>query len=94
MDWRERHAAAWETPKPGVERAMVLLIKGWVRYGNEHRRTYDAPLGEDCYLGPLWADMGKALLGLLNGDFGPRLEGGALDAMIRTELREHGFPDD
>lgn len=88
-NWITRHAQAWDAPR-GMEVPIVGLIKSWLDYGQRHRAQYAASIGDDYVLGPEWAQIGMALLTLLNGDLG-RLDGGSLDGIIRDAMLAQGF---
>ena len=51
---------------------------------------HGSPIGEDGVLGEYWAEWGKALRGLLNGDCG-RLDCGSLDTVLVDNLLEQKF---
>lgn len=87
--WQRRHNEAVTAPRFGFESALVAMLRGWAGYADAHRHAYDAPIGDDGVLGPEWAAMGQAMLGLLNGDLG-RLDGGTLDGFIRNTLASNG----
>ena len=92
--WQERHAAAWNAPHIGVERAIVTLLKAWHNYGNEVRLETGYSMGEDGYLGPEYEEIAHALVRMLSGPCGNRLDLGYLDAYVRETLKEHGLPTD
>lgn len=90
-NWAERHYAAIASPKPGtLEEAVSHLLKGWCEYADAHEAAYGSTIGEDGVLGEPWAEMGRGLLRLLNGDCG-RLDCGIIDGLIRDHLRAEGF---
>ena len=74
----------------GLERAYVLMLRGWLEYADAHRLTMGSKIGDDHVLGDEWFKIGEALRGLLNGDLG-RLDGGTLDTIIADNLNEQGF---
>lgn len=86
--WRARHVAALQAPRD-FERGIVPLLVGWATYADEHYTRFESVIGDDYVLGPEWAKIGDALLGLLNGELG-RLDGGSLDGAIREILRTNG----
>lgn len=86
--WK-RHEQALTAPNQ-VEGPIVLMLKGWLEYADHHENRYDSRIGEDGVIGPAWAEIGKSLLNLLNGELS-RLDGGALDALIRNTLTDEGF---
>src|SRR5256885_1826352 len=62
--WGQRHFSAFESDSTGV----AGMLRAWARYADQHRERYDASIGDDGVLGPEWAAIGMALLGLLNGE--------------------------
>lgn len=95
--WQSRHLAALKAAKtlaksPAFreEASIVSLIEAWAFYADNHRTRYASSIGSDGVLGPAWAEMGKSLRTLLNGECG-RLDCGTLDAFICTTLTEQGF---
>ena len=92
-DWRTRHTKAFVFPKRGLEASMVSMLQSWESHAVSHRERYDSAIGDDYVLGPEWGRIGRALLGLLNGELG-RLDGGTLDGWIRNRLTEHGIDGD
>jgi len=96
--WKERHLNAVyeglsDNSKVTLERAMVLMIKGWCLYAEAMKQQLDWNIGDDQVLGDEWFKIGEALRGLLNGDMG-RLDGGTLDTIIADNLNEQGFDPD
>lgn len=92
--WFENHINAMQHPKPrSLEQALVLMLKGWLIYADEHRRRYESKIGDDMVLGPAWAAIGHGMRDLLNGVL-DRLDGGMLDGIIVDTLTEEGLFDD
>jgi hypothetical protein len=96
--WKDRHNAAvhrsaYAQPPVKFETAIGLMVRGWQQYAKDHKAEYESPIGDDGVLGPEWLAIGKALLGLLNGQCG-RFDCGTLDAFIRDTVHENGFPDE
>ena len=99
--WKSRHLTAIAEPfgtlygpeKPTPERAIVLMLRGWLEYAEAHKSAFDSNIGDDSVLGDEWFKIGEALRGLLNGDLG-RLDGGSLDTIIFDNLKEQGFDPD
>ena len=87
-----RHRDAVTRPR-GAERPIVGMLAAWLLYADLHRERYEAGIGEDYVLGPEWAKIGSAVLGLLNGDCG-RLDCGAIDGLIRNVLKAEGFNEE
>lgn len=81
VDWMHRHLQAWHDPRPS-EKALKNLIEAWAHYANQHFIKNLRHIGEDNFLGPQFAAMGRCLLQMLNGDLG-RFDGGTLDALVR-----------
>ena len=79
--------------KPTHERAMILMLRGWLEYAEAQKSAFDSNIGDDYVLGDEWFKIGEALRGLLNGDLG-RLDGGTLDTIIADNLNEQGFDPD
>lgn len=90
--WGMRHAEAWIIPH-GSEVGIVGMIRAWAKYADQHRTRYESSIGDDGVLGVEWANIGRALLGLLNGELG-RLDGGTLDGTIRDILSGEGCDPD
>ena len=87
--WGERHYKAFQTDRTGI----AGMIKAWAHYADAHRTRYEASIGDDGFLGPEWAEIGKSLRALLNGDLG-QMDGGTLDDMICDILSANGFDPD
>lgn len=66
-------------------RAMSMMLRGWSLYAKAHRDRFESGIGEDYMLGLEWADIGMALLGLLNGETGG-LDRGSIDRNVRAEF--------
>lgn len=93
--WVSRHRAAIHTPRgapTSSEKPIVDLLTAWTDYAHAHKARFDSKIGEDYFLGPLWAQVGVSVRGMLNGDLG-RLDGGTLDHIIVHNLREQGFDE-
>lgn len=87
--WQDRHVEALYRPR-GFEAAIVGALEAWARYADEHRARYESGVGEDGFIGPEWANMGRAIRALLNGETG-RLGCGTLDGFIVDTLASEGF---
>lgn len=83
------HTQAALNPKPGPERAIVLIASGLAEYAGSHFARYDSTIGEDGVLGEEWREIARGLLGLLNGECG-RLDCGSVDSFIREKASAHG----
>ena len=91
--WAASHQWAIACPKEGYEKALVQMLSGWLRYADAVQADWDAGIGKDGVLGPLWAQIGSQLRGLLNGELG-RLDGGSLDRLLCRTLEAEGFDPD
>jgi hypothetical protein len=100
--WQTRHFDAINTlrardimpgvnaqPRKSQERALVIMLQGWLAYADAHRAAFDSLISEDGVLGPSWLDIGKAMLTMLNGELG-RMDGGTLDGVIRDAMLKNG----
>lgn len=90
--WKKRHLDALEWPQ-GLEVPISGMLSFWLDYAERHQAQYESTIGEDGALGVEWAQIGRGILGLLNGETG-RLDCGTLDTIIRDNLAEMGFSDD
>lgn len=89
--WALAHYAAWQGIPDGTQRnglrrvhreqAIRQAITGWANLGVTHALMYDSPIGDDGVLGEAFADMGRALRTMLNGETG-RFDCGTLDSLI------------
>lgn len=87
--WARHHEEALLAPLHH-ERAILTIARGLEQYAEEHRGRYDdTPIGEDYVLGCAFEDIARGLLMLLNGEIG-RLDGGTVDAAIRSMCAKHG----
>ena len=86
------HNAAFVQPWD-CDAPLISMLDGWLAYADHHHRQYESSIGEDYVLGPEWAAIGRALLGLLNGVIG-RLDCGTLDGLIRGVLAAEGFGEE
>ena len=69
------------------------MAKGFAQYAETHQRQFESTIGEDYVLGPEWAQIGKGILGLLNGET-CRLDCGTVDGFIRDTFTANGFNDE
>ena len=86
--WADAHKRAmsngvWHHGKPHLthERAMVLMLRGWLAYADAHAESYESDIRDDCVLGEHWRTIGEGIRGLLNGETG-RLDPGTIDSLI------------
>jgi hypothetical protein len=88
--WQDRHMSALRTPR-GFEAALRDMIEAWARYADEHQARYGSGIGKDYVLGDAWMELGRGILGLLDGGSG-RFDCGTLDGFIRNTLTTEGYP--
>lgn len=69
---------------------LVMMLRGWVQYAGKHKNRYGSGIGEDGVLGAEWEEIGRGLLGLLNGET-DGLDCGSIDGNIRDALKAEGF---
>lgn len=91
--WRYLHERALTHQPDAHERAIVKLLQGWIGYAKAHMDRYEGRVGDDGVLGPEWEAIGRAVLGLLNGQTG-RLDCGTLDAIVRATLAAEGLEEE
>ena len=92
-DWQRRHSEAFCRPRKGFEESLKTMLCGWRLYADSHLGEFGSTVGGDYVLGPEWARIGRALLGLLNGEAG-RFDCGTLDGWIREQMEKNGVDDD
>jgi len=90
--WKKRHEEALLHPHD-AEAALVEMLRGWKHYAEVYADRFDDSIGNDYFLGPLWAQIGVQLRGLLNGETG-RLDCGTLDGLILGLLEAQGFDEE
>lgn len=73
--------------------AIRRMIVGWECYAIAHRQRYDSPIGEDYVIGEEWAEIGRGLIGLLDGELG-ELDAGNIDMLIRDIAQQNGLSRD
>src|SRR3990167_5950262 len=88
-EWGNRHLSAIRNPNKS-EAGIVGMLRAWLEYADQHKARFESGIGEDRFLGPEWATMGKSLRTLLNDELG-RLDGGTLDSIICEALTAEGF---
>ncbi len=64
------------------------MLVGWLAYARVHQDRHENAVGNDGFLGDHWEALGRAILGLLNGETG-RLDCGTLDKLIRHTMRDN-----
>lgn len=89
-NWKNRHRNALANRVSEVNPIATMYVS-WVQYANAHSRRFESGIGQDYVLGPEWERIGRALIGLLNGDCGA-LDCGTLDGNIRDTLSAEGYP--
>jgi hypothetical protein len=88
--WQTRHdLAVMNVQQNPFESPMVNMLKSWAQYAEDHRKRYEAPIGEDGVIGQYWTDLGHSLRRLLDGETG-RLDCGTLFHFIYETMRENG----
>ena len=92
--WKARHDSAIVLARPtGMCRPFETPIAGmlhlWAQYAADHKKEYDAQIGDDYVLGPAWEELGDSIRTLLNGQTG-RLDCGTLDAFILDTMSKNG----
>lgn len=92
--WGERHARAFANPNT-VERGIVHLILALATYADGYSATCGEGdgIGTDGYANVYFADMLKAVRGLLSMETG-RLDCGTLDSMLYAIGKAAGFTQD
>lgn len=90
--WQERHATAFRRPV-GNEAPITRMLEALADYADNHKQQFDRDLADDGFLGPVWLEMCRSFLQLLNGDLG-RLDGGTLDKSVREMCRMAGFSEE
>jgi hypothetical protein len=89
--WQTRHMDAMTMPNRKTELPLLALIAAWKGYMEAHQARSGSPIGDDSYSGPFVQDIGSAIVKLLSGETGTRLDLGALDTMIRNIARDNGL---
>lgn len=87
---RVNHSEAMRNPLPGVERALVRMLRGWLEYAEVTERDYESRIGDDGVLGAEWEAIGDALRGLLSGP-SCRIDCGTVDGIILDAMRDAGI---
>lgn len=72
------------------ESSLETMFSAWASYAGTHKRMYDTDLAEDYVLGPQWVEMGRCLIGLLNGVTG-KIDCGNFDRNVRKVALAAGF---
>lgn len=75
------HREALKSPAPGFETAIVGMLRALAQYADAHRQRYGGNIREDYVIGDSWQSLGRALLGLLDGETG-RLDCGVLYGFV------------
>lgn len=69
--------------------ALRGMVRSWARYADAYFERYGERVGGNYVLGPEWAGIGGAILGLLVGPTGD-VDCGGMDAFIRGRLTKNG----
>ncbi len=77
--YTDRHGAAYRK-----------MLEGWAQYAEAYRQRYEEPIGNDHTVGGWWADVGRTLKRMLDGEVGG-FDCGSLNANIGDLLRSEGF---
>ena len=91
--WKERHTDALVTPYPGVESALVNILRALDHYDRYYSSRFGSAIANDYILGAAWLEIAKAARTLLNGELG-RFDAGTLDKMILAHVEDAGFTED
>lgn len=83
--YRIEHYQALSSPKEGVERAIVELLRGWIGYSAWYNCRRGCSITDDPITGKAWAKVGEGLQALSEMETG-RLDQGLLAATIVSEL--------
>ena len=89
--WGARHCAAWREPQ-GPEAGIVNMIQAAAQYADYHALRFESKIGDDGVLGDHWAEIMRAVRGLLNGECG-RLDCGTVDGLILDMLKAEGIEE-
>jgi hypothetical protein len=87
---RLAHRDAAMNPRPGFERAMARMLRGWLEYAETHETRYETPVVDGSFIGPAWEAIGGALRTLLNGECG-RLDCGTVDGILLDAMKGAGI---
>lgn len=90
--WSTRHNQAVNYPR-GIEKGFILMVQAWELYASSMLKENGWKVGEDGYCGEYWEDIGRALIKLLSGPIGTRLDAGTIDKFIRQVAQEYGATD-
>ncbi len=75
------------------ERAIKLLVQGFLAYADAHKEANESGIGEDFVLGVYWKEIGQGIRGLLNGNCG-RFDCGTLDKHLHGALEAENLQVD
>lgn len=92
--WAILHRQALAHPRDAAEMAFVRMYDAWRLYAQTHARRYESRIGEDTVLGPAWVAIGRALMDLLNGNVGSRIDCGTMWSTIRDYMLVEGWTQD
>jgi len=72
------------------ELSVSTLLQAWLDYAEAHEDRYGSPIGDDYILGNVWADLGRSIHGLLDGETG-RIDCGVVSHSINAALKANGY---
>ena len=90
--WGKRHVDAWTLPK-GPEKPIRDMILALVEYAEEYEHRYIGKVGDDGFLGDVWAGMIRNVRAMLNGETG-RLDCGTIDGLLLSIAALHNVTED
>ena len=82
---------------------LLICMDSLLRYAKAYRKAYAAPVGDDGFLGPCFADAIKGIRGLLNGQGAAAMEhdifidskdNGVIEALYWICCKEAGLDGD
>lgn len=91
--WGQAHLDAFfgrNCSKGTQGRAIASMTRALAEYADAHEKMFECPIGDDHVLRPHWADMVRAVRGMLNGETG-NLDCGTMDRLLCDMLRAERF---
>jgi len=77
-----------------TDKAILTMLEGFLAYPHEYNDAIGGKVGDDAILGPEWANIGMAIIGLLQGPTSRRLYCGLIDGQIREAIEAQGYNPD